>query len=199
MKTIKERKDALIEINRSKFYGVVIPINSIEEAKNYIIQIRKDYPKATHYCYAYRINGYEKSNDDGEPSGTAGRPILEYLKNFELDNLICIVIRYFGGIKLGAGGLIRAYVDASKNVCELSQIYEVVVQKVYEIKVNYSLYEIVRKYLSSLDGRILETCYEEKIIITFSSNQLVVEHLYDFTNGNIDIELKGTEKVYLKI
>lgn len=199
MKTIKKRFDNLIEINRSKFYGVVSPIESIEQAKDFVNQVKKDYPKATHYCYAYRINGYEKSNDDGEPSGTAGRPILEFLKNADLDNLICVVVRYFGGIKLGAGGLIRAYVDASKNVCNQSEIYQVIEQNLYEIKVNYSLYDIVKNYLISIDGSILDTLYEEYVTIIFSSNKLLIEELKNFTNGNIDIKLNGSEKVYVKI
>lgn len=199
MKTIKKRFDNLIEINRSKFYGVVSPIESIEQAKDFVNQVKKDYPKATHYCYAYRINGYEKSNDDGEPSGTAGRPILEFLKNADLDNLICVVVRYFGGIKLGAGGLIRAYVDASKNVCDQSEIYQVIEQNLYEIKVNYSLYDIVKNYLISIDGSILDTLYEEYVTIIFSSNKLLIEELKNFTNGNIDIKLNGSEKVYVKI
>ena len=199
MKTIKKRFDNLIEINRSKFYGVVSPIESIEQAKDFVNQVKKDYHKATHYCYAYRINGYEKSNDDGEPSGTAGRPILEFLKNADLDNLICVVVRYFGGIKLGAGGLIRAYVDASKNVCDQSEIYQVIEQNLYEIKVNYSLYDIVKNYLISIDGSILDTLYEEYVTIIFSSNKLLIEELKNFTNGNIDIKLNGSEKVYVKI
>ena len=199
MKTIKKRFDNLIEINRSKFYGVVSPIESIEQAKDFVNQVKKDYPKATHYCYAYRINGYEKSNDDGEPSGTAGRPILEFLKNADLDNLICVVVRYFGGIKLGAGGLIRAYVEASKNVCDQSEIYQVIEQNLYEIKVNYSLYDIVKNYLISIDGSILDTLYEEYVTIIFSSNKLLIEELKNFTNGNIDIKLNGSEKVYVKI
>ena len=81
MKTVKEKYSKLIEINKSKFIGILFPIENLDDFKMQLQLINKEWPKATHYCYAYRINNLEKSNDDGEPSGTAGRPILEFLKN----------------------------------------------------------------------------------------------------------------------
>ena len=118
MKRIKKNFVKLIEINKSKFYGILFPVDNVEEVKEYLNQVRKDYPKATHYCYAYRVNGLEKSNDDGEPSGTAGRPILNVLQKRGLSNIMVAVVRYFGGIKLGAGGLVRAYSKATTEALE---------------------------------------------------------------------------------
>lgn len=101
-----------LEIKKSKFYGKKFDVNSVEEVNKILETIKKENKKATHICYAYRIIGneyLEKAFDDGEPSGTAGRPILNVIQKQDLKNILLVVIRYFGGIKLGAGGLVRAY------------------------------------------------------------------------------------------
>lgn len=199
MKRINEKCVNLIEINKSKFYGVLIPISSPEEAKEVLISIRKEYPKATHYCYAYRVEKLEKSNDDGEPSGTAGRPILECLKNNDLENVLCVVVRYFGGIKLGASGLVRAYVDATKEVINKSELFDVAYRNIYSIKMDYSLYDIVRNYLQKENGEILNTNFDEDVEIEFCSSLLNEEKLINLTNNKIKIILKGDKLVYSKI
>lgn len=199
MKRIKKSFVNLIEINKSKFYGILFPVDNVEEVKEYLIQVRKDYPKATHYCYAYRVNGLEKSNDDGEPSGTAGRPMLEYLRNNDLENILCISIRYFGGIKLGASGLLRAYVDSVREVYAISEVYEVREQNIYSIKMSYSLYEIIKNYLSKQEGFTLETNFEEEVEIVYSSLSLDNEKLINLTNNQINIVLTGNQLVYSKI
>ena len=199
MKRIKKNFVKLIEINKSKFYGILFPVDNVEEVKEYLNQVRKDYPKATHYCYAYRVNGLEKSNDDGEPSGTAGRPMLEYLRNNDLDNILCVSIRYFGGIKLGASGLLRAYVDSLREVYAISEVYEVREQNIYSIKMNYSLYDIVRNYISKLDGFTIETKFEEEVEIIYSALTLDESKLVNLTNNQIKIVLIGNQLVYSKI
>lgn len=199
MKRIKKSFVKLIEINKSKFYGILFPVDNVEQVKEYLNQVRKDYPKATHYCYAYRVNGLEKSNDDGEPSGTAGRPMLEYLRNNDLENILCISIRYFGGIKLGASGLLRAYVDSVREVYSISEVYEVKYQNIYSLKVNYSLYEILKNYLSKQEGFIIETNFEEEVEIIFSTSSLNEEKLINLTNNQIKIVLNGNQLVYSRI
>jgi uncharacterized YigZ family protein len=160
--------------------------------------INKEWPKATHYCYAYRLNGMEKSNDDGEPSGTAGRPILEFLKNNDLENVALVVVRYFGGIKLGAGGLLRAYIDASKAVFEASNVFLVEEQNVYSLTVDYSLYDILNNYLSKQDGQVLKTEYEMKVSIDYLCSSLDEERINNLLNGQVEILSKGKQKVYIK-
>lgn len=199
MKRIKKNFVNLIEINKSKFYGILFPVDNVEEVKEYLNQVRKDYPKATHYCYAYRVNGLEKSNDDGEPSGTAGRPMLEYLRNNDLENILCVSVRYFGGIKLGASGLLRAYVDSLREVYAISEVYEVREQNIYSIKMNYSLYDIVRNYISKLDGFTIETKFEEEVEIIYSALTLDESKLVNLTNNQIKIVLIGNQLVYSKI
>lgn len=199
MKRIKKSFVNLIEISKSKFYGILFPVESVEEIKEYLNQVRKDYPKATHYCYAYRVNGLEKSNDDGEPSGTAGRPMLEYLRNNDLENILCVSVRYFGGIKLGASGLLRAYVDSLREVYSISEVYEVREQNIYSLKMSYSLYEIIKNFLSKQNGFILETKFEEEVEIIYSSLYLDNEKLINLTNNHINIVLIGNQLVYSKI
>ena len=114
MKTIKENTISKYEINKSIFICCLCKINSIDEVKTYLEEAKNTFKDATHYTYAYIIDEARKSSDDGEPGGTAGVPIMEVLLKHELNYVLCIVIRYFGGIKLGAGGLVRAY---RKSAC----------------------------------------------------------------------------------
>lgn len=112
MDTIKEKSKEEIIIKNSRFIALLYPIDTIEEVDDFLDQARCEYPKATHYTYAYRLDHLEKSSDDREPGGTAGVPILNVLQKQEMNHILAIVIRYFGGIKLGAGGLVRAYSKA---------------------------------------------------------------------------------------
>lgn len=114
MKTIKENTISKYEINKSIFICCLYKINSIDEVKTRLEEAKNTFKDATHYTYAYIIDEARKSSDDGEPGGTAGVPIMEVLLKHELNYVLCIVIRYFGGIKLGAGGLVRAY---RKSAC----------------------------------------------------------------------------------
>ena len=114
MKSIKFNIENEFIIKKSKFITKLYFVTSEIEIKNILDENKTEYKDATHICYAYILNNVERFNDDSEPSGTAGMPILNVLKNNNLNNVLCIVIRYFGGIKLGAGGLIRAYCSSSK-------------------------------------------------------------------------------------
>ena len=116
MLIVDQRYETQIEVMKSKFIAILLPINSEEQFKDILKDIRKEHRKARHVVYAYRLgNGY-KSNDDGEPKGTAGRPLLELLLKKDINNCALIVVRYFGGTKLGAGRLLRTYVQAGVNV-----------------------------------------------------------------------------------
>ncbi len=118
MNTIISNKESVLEVKKSKFICILIKQKDTDQIKDIINEYKKKYPKATHYCYAYVINNMKKSSDDGEPGGSAGIPILEVLNKNNLNNTLCIVIRYFGGIKLGMGGLIRAYTDSVSNALQ---------------------------------------------------------------------------------
>lgn len=138
MKSIKENVINKIEINKSIFITELIKVKDINEISKYLDDIKNKYKDATHYCYAYIIDDLKKSSDDGEPGGTAGVPIMDTLNKAQINYILCVVIRYFGGIKLGAGGLVRAYrksvVDALSKV-ELNELingYELVIETSYD-------------------------------------------------------------------
>lgn len=122
--SISERKTVLTEMMKSKFYATAIPIDSVESFKSELDKIRKDNPKAKHVIYAYRIGVNSKSCDDGEPKGTAGRPILEFLNKKNLNNTAIIVVRYFGGVQLGASRLLRTYLNSAINVINQCEFVE---------------------------------------------------------------------------
>ena len=128
MKTIKENTKNEIIIKNSRFITLLYKIRSKEEIEQYLQQVKKLYPKATHYCYAYKIGeNIKKTSDDGEPGGTAGMPMLNVLDKEDITNILAITIRYFGGIKLGAGGLIRAYSKSVKEALNKVSLIMVVV------------------------------------------------------------------------
>ena len=110
-------EDLYIE-NKSKFYSFLIPLNDKEEYKEILKNLRKEYKDARHYCFALKFNGFAKYDDDGEPKGTAGQPLYWLLNTKDVDNALLVVIRYFGGIKLGAGKLYRAYLKSGALVIE---------------------------------------------------------------------------------
>jgi len=113
MKLIKE---SLYEIKKSKFYAYNYSVDSIEEINQILDELKKNHKKARHVVYAYKIDGLEKKYDDGEPSGTAGLPLYNIINKKDLNHILIVVVRYFGGIKLGAGGLLRAYNTAGSDV-----------------------------------------------------------------------------------
>ena len=123
--TIKESKTVLTENMKSKFYAIAFPVSDVEAFKKKLEEVRKDNPKARHCVYAYRIGVNSKSCDDKEPKGTGGRPILELLNKKNMNNTAIIVVRYYGGVQLGAGRLLRTYLNSAINVlneCELVEI-----------------------------------------------------------------------------
>ena len=115
MYTIKNNSINEIIIKNSKFITLLYKVYSLEDIKNTLVNVKTLYPNATHYCYAYILNNEKRSSDDGEPSGTAGTPILNILESNNLNYILAVVIRYFGGIKLGSSGLIRAYSRSVKE------------------------------------------------------------------------------------
>jgi uncharacterized YigZ family protein len=167
--TILTAETAEIVEKKSKFIGNIFRVENVEEAEEKIKFIKKKYYDARHNCVAYRIaeNGQvvEKSSDDGEPSGTAGGPMLNILQKNNLCNVVVIVTRYFGGILLGTGGLVRAYSDATQKAIEKCiKVYKVEGIEL-EIKLDYSNLEIFKYYCKNNDINITQIDYTEDIIL----------------------------------
>lgn len=150
MYTISENTKKEIEIKKSRFISRIYRIHSLEEVDKVLQELKKEYKDATHYCYAYILDENKKSSDDNEPSGTAGIPILQVLEKNNLNYVLCVVIRYFGGIKLGAGGLVRAYTKSVTEGLKMCQKYELIPGYKIEINISYDeqkkLDYIVKKY-----------------------------------------------------
>ena len=198
MKTILENFFFQIEIEKSKFLGYAIAINSEEEAKEEINKIRKEHPKATHHCYAYVLKDKQKSNDDGEPAGTAGIPILEIIKQFGLENVLIVVVRYFGGIKLGAGGLVRAYARSAKEVLLISKIHEIKTLPTYNLVFDYNYISSMENFIAKNQLKILDKEYELKVSYKLLlETPGVLEKITDFMQGKIEINYdKDIEYIY---
>lgn len=138
MKSIKEITEHTLVIKKSEFICTLIPLNDENKINETIDFYKEKYKDATHNCIAYLVGTKERANDDGEPSGTAGLPMLNVLKKQELSNIIAIVTRYFGGIKLGAGGLTRAYSQAVAEALKEANIVEKHLIDVYDVSLDYS-------------------------------------------------------------
>ena len=138
MYTIKNNiKDELI-INKSKFITYIYKVNTLDEVNDILSNLKKEYKDATHICYSYIIDNIKRFNDDGEPGGTAGMPILNVLESNGLNKVFAAVIRYFGGIKLGAGGLVRAYTNSVAGALKLTEITELKKEYKMAIEFDYS-------------------------------------------------------------
>ncbi|MCR4430788.1 MAG: YigZ family protein [Tepidanaerobacteraceae bacterium] len=139
--TVKAPAQRVLIIKKSKFISNVLPVDSFQKAEEYLDSLRKKYWDATHNVYAYTIGideEIQKFSDDGEPSGTAGKPILEIIKNKRLKNILIVVTRYFGGVLLGANGLIRAYSESAAEGINQAEIIKKIMYDIYEVKVDYN-------------------------------------------------------------
>lgn len=185
--TIKYDKEVLIEIKKSKFIGYTFFCENVEDANNCIKQLNAEHKKATHVCYSYVINSNEKANDDGEPQGTAGIPILDVIKKQKLENVLVAVVRYFGGIKLGAGGLVRAYSETASEAIKLSEIATLL--KVVECKTTFNYgEENLLNALKQKDGVYnVQVNYVDKLEVTFCLDKNAI--LNDFNFEKFDEKL----------
>lgn len=159
--SIKENSCYQIEIKNSKFIGCLFKINNKDDVSKMLEFVKSNYKDATHYCYAYILEDSQKASDDGEPGGTAGMPILNVLQSNNLINVLAVVIRYFGGIKLGAGGLVRAYSKCVKETLDHSEIISLEKGKNIDV---YFKYENIKEIDYLLKNEIInEKEYNELI------------------------------------
>lgn len=168
-KTIeKPVENVLLKEKGSKFIGFAYPANNEEELKNALEKIKAEHPKATHHCYAFRIglNGENyRANDDGEPSGSAGLPIYNQLLANEITNVIVIVVRYYGGTKLGVSGLVKTYKESAKLTLDEAHIVVKELEIEIEIQFNFSQQNIIFTLLSKFDAKIINFSSQEKASI----------------------------------
>ena len=196
-KTVEfESADEFIE-KKSRFIGYVKPVKTQEEAVSFINEIKSKHWDATHNVYAYVLkeNNIQRYSDDGEPSGTAGVPVLDVILKNGLVDVCVVVTRYFGGTLLGAGGLVRAYSHGSKIAVEAGGIITMAPCSVLTVSVNYSFYDSLNILLNDFGANIENTEFADKITVTFSLKQEKVtalnDKLIDQSNGQYSLKTIG--------
>lgn len=184
MKCIDNIENTII-INKSKFITNLFFVNNIDEVNEKLNYIRNKYKDATHHCYAYIIDSNKRFNDDNEPTGTAGKPILEVLEKNELNYVLCIVTRYFGGIKLGASNLLRAYSNSAKDAINLTNKHNIINGYKIIIEFNYELTNYINNLVNT--STIINKEYNNTIKYTLYVNNTTLNKL---ENNNISIIYK---------
>lgn len=164
--TLAEPHYSELLIKRSRFIGCVEPVSGRDEALDRVAELRAQHPNARHVCWALMAGGHSAANDDGEPGGTAGRPMLDVLRHQELEGVLATVVRYFGGVKLGAGGLVRAYTDAVAQALLGAERVELVRVRTLHIMVPYAVEGAVRRELDAHGALIADVAHVADVELT---------------------------------
>ncbi len=198
--TLARRASAEMEEKKSIFIGTAAPVSSEEEARALIAEMRKMYHDATHNVYAYLLDGgaVARYSDDGEPQGTAGVPVLNVLKMSGATDLCVVVTRYFGGILLGAGGLVRAYSASAKLAVDTAGIVTMAPYAILAVKVNYSDYQRVTVQLPKMgvteDGADFDSLVTVRVGVPVSRVEEITQALTELTNGRVSVDTIGHEE-----
>ena len=179
-RTIASSSEGSYKEKGSKFLSFAFPVKNVDEINQILAQYRKQYYDARHICYAYMLGNAKnewRANDDGEPSGTAGRPILGQINSFELTNVLVIVVRYFGGILLGTGGLITAYKEASMDALEQANIVEQTIDEVFTVGFDYLLMNEVMLVIKDINPLVLDQSFDNMCSMKLSIRQSDSEKL----------------------
>lgn len=193
-KTIARRCEARFIEKKSEFIGYLCPVQTEEQAVAFIEAIRAMHRKATHNCYAYilRENNAARHSDDGEPGGTAGVPIYEVLRKEGLTDVCCVVTRYFGGVLLGAGGLVRAYTKGAKDAVDAAQIKCMAEAVKLAVTVDYGLYGRLAQVFADFDARVEDERFADNVRIVLhiraENSQKLTDKLVDVCNGAVSVE-----------
>ena len=193
--TVFSERESEKIIEKSRFITYSAHAESEEEARAFIAKIRSKHSLATHVCFAFvadKTGNLQRFSDDGEPQGTAGMPILEVLKNKKMFETVVAVVRYFGGVKLGAGGLVRAYSSSAAENLDGADIRSLEMCKEYQITVDYTGIDGVQKYLATNECELLSTDYGEKVGFLVAVKKSRAEEfkiaLVDFMQGRVELK-----------
>lgn len=202
-RTVEKEADDFFVEKKSRFIGYAKPVKTQEEAVEFINLIKQKHWDAKHNVYAYvlRDNNIQRYSDDGEPSGTAGVPVLDVILKENVTDVCVVATRYFGGVLLGTGGLVRAYSHTSKIALEAANIITMAQCNIEKVKVDYSFYEKYNTLISSVGANIINTEFSDGVEITVSirenDTQLLNDKLIDMSNGQYSLTHISTE--YAKI
>ena len=194
--TIRKPGESEIVISKSRFLGFCIPDASEAEAQEALAQIRKRYYDARHCCYAFRLQegGIARSSDDGEPSGTAGAPILAVLSGAGVENVLCAVVRYFGGVLLGTGGLVRAYGKTANEALQAAEIVSILVCERISVTVTYAAYQLIEPMIRQ-NGYPCEAEFTDQVALKLTlpaeEAETFLQSLVNRTDGTAKITRLG--------
>lgn len=194
--TISKPSEGIYKEKGSKFIAFAFPVKNEDEIKQHLQKLKKEHPAARHHCYAYRL-GFDKlnfrANDDGEPSNTAGKPILGQIQSKDLTNVLTVVVRYFGGTLLGVGGLITAYKEAAKDAIQHANIIEKTINDIYEITFDYLQMNDIMKLIKDHKLQIISQTSNQNCIMQIAVRKSKSAEIHDKIK-----ELKNTHIKYLQ-
>lgn len=204
--TFAREGESRIEVTKSEFIGNAAPVSSAGEAEDFVAKIRAKYPDARHVCYAWRVSGetfMQKYSDDGEPSGTAGMPILNVLDKKEITNGVITVTRYFGGVLLGKGGLVRAYTDSAASAANEAGLVSLTEGEIYSMTVGYDMSEKLIYALNQAGWDVKEPSYGENVTLEVTCPSDKGEELKAFVKdrsfGRTEAVKTGTDMIRVEL
>lgn len=184
---------------KSQFIALIFHVNTLEEVNEKLAFSKKKYPKAKHYCYAYKINKHEKGYDAGEPLKVASKPLLDLIKFEQLDEILIVVVRYFGGALLGAARLTRTYRNVANQAIKKGQKYLITYLNVYPLEVDYSTYDILLKDQQRESFRLESVTFSDTIKLRVLSEIDLVNYLKQILKKEEIVSLFNKEKTYLEV
>ena len=192
-KTVLEAsEEVLIKEKNSKFFGYVFPLESKEKVKNILLTLKKKHQSAGHFCYAWQLGTIKKeyrANDDGEPNGSAGIPIYGQIKSHDITNVIIIVVRYFGGTKLGVSGLINAYKSTAKQAIEVSKVVEKTIDLKYRLTFEYKQLNNVMRIVKNKKIQIIDQKMELDCVMDISVRKKTADSVFDLFDRMQNIKI----------
>ncbi|HSI68700.1 MAG TPA: YigZ family protein [Gillisia sp.] len=192
----KPGKEVLFKDRNSKFFGYTFPVTTEEEAKEHLEELKKNHHQARHWCYAWQIGKEDpqyRANDDGEPSNSAGMPIYGQIQSFDVTNILVVVVRYFGGVKLGVGGLINAYKTAAQLALENSRITTRTINEGFKIKFDYPEMNIVMRLIKEHNLNIIEQDLGLDCKIFISVRKKEADAIYEKFSNIYKVEITRLE------
>lgn len=193
---LKPSEEVLFKEKGSKFFGYAFPVTSEEEIKEHLENLKKQYHTARHWCYAWQLGkNYEsyRANDDGEPSNSAGMPIYGQLQSFDVTNILVVVVRYFGGTKLGVGGLIQAYKTTAQMALEASEIIEKTIDENYFLKFDYPEMNTVMRIIKEQNLNIVNQRMELSCEIEISVRKKEARQIFELFQNTYKVAIKRVE------
>ena len=199
---ITETGTSEVVIKKSRFLGTAANVESEEEARELVNAIRKEHYSARHVCYAYSVgesNPALKFSDDGEPGGTAGKPMLDVITNSGISNIVVVVVRYFGGVLLGTGGLVRAYSEAAAQAVKNAETKTICLSRIYDIVLDYGDFDKVKYLIENHEGTAYEVEYSDKVLIKLTvpdkNAEMLEKQISEKTAGRSEIKYIETKMV----